>query len=540
MKKCNALRWLRTMIALLVVLSMVLCGCAEAGTDGGDGDGKLEAQDAVDSLTNIYGALLSALGGNRPDSYGYEMDMLLTLGQDLRTQLENTLKQSEMDFDMSWLENVGLHMHSGYNGDLMRMVIEAQLNGKQLVSAETIMDMVGGMVYVSAPELNDQALGMEVDMSQMQGASQQANQLLAEYAEFLKDMPSEKELNAVLTRYLNLVIESLDPPTTGSKELHCEAIGQEVTTTTYNISAYDVLDIASKLLTTAKTDAELEKLLDAFSQVANQIGAKQSAEQGVAWTDVDLYQEILNAIDPALQNIADSKADMEDAEFLIVELYGDSESQQGFTIFVNGIVYARLYMLEYDTNTSFYLNLGAGVIEIGGWAVTWEGKTKGEYTLSSNGSEMLFVELKDFDAAALEKGELQGIVRLKLGSGLISKLPLDFPVNRGTLLELELDVDGQVSKVKANIYQNEILLFAISLTTKTADPGKIYVPANYVNMQDSDAMEQWAKGLKFDGVLANLSAAGVPNELVDLLKQSIENAMSGGGAYDEPVSMLPG
>jgi hypothetical protein len=47
-------------------------------------------------------------------------------------------------------------------------------------------------------------------------------------------------------------------------------------------------------------------------------------------------------------------------------------------------------------------------------------------------------------------------------------------------------------------------------------------------------MEQWARNLKLDGVLSNLRSAGVPDKLVDLLKQAMDNAMSGGSqAYPD-------
>ena len=42
------------------------------------------------------------------------------------------------------------------------------------------------------------------------------------------------------------------------------------------------------------------------------------------------------------------------------------------------------------------------------------------------------------------------------------------------------------------------------------------------------AMEQWARGVKFDSVLRNLRSAGVPDKLVDMLQQALDEAMSGG------------
>jgi hypothetical protein len=76
-----------------------------------------------------------------------------------------------------------------------------------------------------------------------------------------------------------------------------------------------------------------------------------------------------------------------------------------------------------------------------------------------------------------------------------------------------------------------VLLFGISLSSKTTSGGKAKVPSNYVDAMDSSAMEAWAKNLKFDSVISNLRSAGVPNKIVDMLEQALEQAMNGGSAY---------
>lgn len=549
MKKMQTMTWTRlwrSLVVMMLVLSVALCGCVSAddGKDGGskpaqnnillgDGDGRLEAQDAVDSVTNIYGALLGALGGNQKPDTGVEMDLVLTLGDQLKAQLANVMQQADLGSDISWFKNLGVHYTMGYNGELVQMAVDAQLNGKSIVSVEMIMDVLGGMAYVSAPELSNQSIGMEVDMNQMPNASQQVSQMMAEYAEFLKDLPSDKELNAVLTSYLKLAIDTLDAPTTSSKELSCGGITQKVTTTTYSITTYDVLDVATKLLTTAKTDADLEKVLDAFSNVVNQVGAKQAAQEGYTWTDVDLHQQLMEVIDPALENIADSKADSEEMEFLILEVYGDSKTQQGLAVYMNGREYLKLHTLKNGDAFTFYMGVSNGMLQISGEGTTKGNKVNGNYTVSAEGYELLHVEVKEFDTKALQKGELKGTLRLQLGERLLQQVSGSLPIDEDTVIELVLNIAGKTAKMDINIYMDEILLFGIALTTKTGSAGKIKVPSNYINMQDSDAMEDWAQSLKFTSVLSNLRSAGVPDNLVDLLQQALENAMSAGQAYPD-------
>ena len=187
MKKTNFSwkRLLRVTMAMILVLSMLLmCGCGKKddekeqnknnGIQLGDGDGKLEAQDVVDGISKIYGNLLGASGGNNgTGAGGVDMDMTVTLGEDLMDMLETMLKQSGEDIDISWFRELGISMNVNYgeNMDTMQMLMYANLNGKPVISADMIMDIANNMMYIGVPELNDKYLGQEVDMSQATGAA---------------------------------------------------------------------------------------------------------------------------------------------------------------------------------------------------------------------------------------------------------------------------------------------------------------------------------------------------------------------------------
>lgn len=543
-------RWMRTMVCLLLAMSMLLCACAKTGGDEttgpkenqsifGDGDGRLEAQDAVDSLTNIYGALLSALGGNRPDSYGYEMDMVLTLGQEVLDGVSQSFQQSGINPDASWLREIGLHMEMNYDGDLVQTIVDAQLGGNSVIGADVIVDIVGGMSYVGVPAIQDQYIGAKMDMSQMPDA----NAMLEEYAALVKDLPTDEELNALLSRYLDLVLETLTDPTTGETELSTGGISKKVVTTTYSFTRHNVLDIAQAVLTTAKTDAELEKVLDAFSKVVNEQGAKQAAEGGYTWTDVDLHAQMLEGIEPALKDIQDEKQNAEDMELARLVIYADGDDQVGGMLQVNN-GYAlmdclQLYTLKQEDQSALFVNV-MGTLYLAGTGEQVGSKFSGEYVISDMGGAFVHVEVQDFDTEALKKGELEGTVCLRPGVALLNNLGSSLPIPADLVIELELDTSSERAHIECNLYAAEVLMIGISMSSRTASSDDISVPESYTDASDSAQMEAWLEGVSLEAMLENLRSAGVPSDVVDLLKQSIENAMSGGGAYDEPVSMLPG
>lgn len=553
MKTKNAFTWsrlMRTMVCLLLVLSMLLCACAKTDDDEtkaeeqnqivfGDGDGKLEAQDAVDSLTNLYGALLGAFGGNQPDSYGYEMDLVVTLGQEVLEGVSQSFQQSGINSDASWLREIGLRMEMNYSGDLTQTIVDAQLSGKTIISADVIVDMVGGMGYVGVPAIHNQYMGTQMDMSQMSGG----NAMLEEYAGLVKDLPTDKELNTLLTRYLNVVLETLNDPTTGETELSTGGITKKVTTTTYSFTQYNVMDIATEILTTAKTDGELEKVLDAFTKVVNEQGAKQAADQGYTWTDVDLHAEMLESIDPALEDIQEAKQNAEDLELARLVIYTDGDDQVGGMVQVNSgyalVDYLNFFSLEDGDQTALFVNV-MGTVYVTGTGEKTGSKFSGEYVLSNLGGALAYVEIEDFDTQALKKGELDGTLRLSFGDTLLDSMGSSMPIPEDLVIELKLDTDGQKSRIDCNLYAEDVLILGIAMSSKITSGGMIKVPASYADASDSEAMQAWADAVNFEAVLDNLRSAGVPSDVVDLLKQSIENAMSGSGAYDDPVFMYPG
>ena len=552
MKKTNLFTWtrlLRTMVALLVALSMVLCGCANTGDGGdgdkqnnpqtnifGDGDGKLEAQDAVDSLTNLYGSLLGAFGGNQSENAGYELDLVVSLGDTLLQQLSNAMQQAELGSDLSWFENVGLSLKSSTDGDMVQMAVDAQLNGKSIVSADMIVDILGNMAYIRVPELDSQYFGGEVDFSAMQGALQSSAAMMEEYGELIKDMPTDKALNSVLTRYLNVALEKLGEPSKDEGNLTVGNITQKQSFTKYTITRHDVLDIATAILTTAKTDEELEEVLDDFCAVVNAVGHKQAQENGHHWENVDLHAQLMEEIDPMLSDIQEAKANTENLDVLHFVVWADGEKTAGIELQVvdSGRAQTVLQVLSAKDgkNTGFYMSV-MDRIRIEGTGTTSGGKISGRYTLRTYNTDVVYVELKDFDTKALQKGELKGTLRISFADVLVDQMSNSMPISEDTVIELVLNIAGKKAQLDLNLYEDDMLLFGIAMTSKITSGDKIKVPGNYVDAMDSSAMQQWAEGLKFTTVLNNLQSAGVPSKLVNMLEDALEAALSGGG-YAEP------
>ncbi len=562
MKNSNTFTWsrlMRTMVALLVIMSMLLCGCAKTDDGGGnggggnggnsgnvifgDGDGSLEAKDFVDGLTNLYGAMLNSGGGNRPDNFGYEMSMEVTIGDMLLNQLGAALGQAGLDSNLSWFESVGVDMQMSSKGDLMQAAVDAKLNGQTIVGMDVIMDIAGNMGYIGIPELSNKYIASEVDFSSVNVMLKSYLASMADYSAMMEAMPTDAELNSVLTRYLNVVLENLDEPTAGTKKLSAGGVDKDVSTKTYTITQKNVLTIAEQIMRTAKTDSELESLLDGFSEALNLVGEKQAETNNSYWNEIDLYEMLMESIDPALESLEEAKQEADDTALLQLEAYVDGEKQIGFALRVyNGyamIDYVNFYSLKDGKNTGLYVNMMGAMFFTGAGTMSGN-KVDGEYVLSVQNKDILYLELKDFDMDALQKGQLKGTVRLSLSSFVLNNIlgnASALPISEDSVIELVFGGSKNATQVKVNLYDDDTFLFGITLSYKLTSGSNIKVPSNYVDANSSSQMSDWVESLDLDGVLNNLKSAGVPKELLDMLESAMDSM---GGAKEETAPTYPG
>ena len=60
----------------------------------------------------------------------------------------------------------------------------------------------------------------------------------------------------------------------------------------------------------------------------------------------------------------------------------------------------------------------------------------------------------------------------------------------------------------------DISMVTITLSGQMLEDYEIYLPESGVDITDTEAVTQWANEMNYDQVIANILAAGVPEELV--------------------------
>ena len=523
----NLNHYFRLLMAVLLVLAMLLCAaCGAKPTEPtnpnalGDGDGKLEAQDFVDGFTTMYGAALGALGGQTDVSSHTQMDVSLALSDSFVSSMGAALLPYAQPEDFAWMKNIGLNMDVNYTKELTKIVMALRLGNTEIASAEMIQDVAKQMVYLALPGISQQHIATNTEAAQ---GAVTVNMLggVTDYAALVRALPTEAALNTLLTRYVSLALEYVQEPAITTETLSCGNISQDVTATTYTISNLEVLDMAEAVMKTAQTDVELEKMLDQLAVYYNAEGAKAAADGGYTWENVDIHQALMGEIQYALQEIGELRLEQKKDNFLVLSVFSADGEDVGIRIKMNPNVTQeeiRIYSLSQQEKTALLVEVGDQFC-LSGTGTKREGLTSGNYVVSIQGTDMVYLDVQNVDTEALEKGNLQGTVSVRLSQQMITELFGRVPVfTTEHKLNIQLNTQSDSSAIECELYYGETYILGFAIRTKVLPAENIQCPKDFVEAENEADMMAWVDSLDLQKLLQNIRQAGVQEELVEALE----------------------
>lgn len=544
-EKFDLKKLLRSILAIALAATMILgcvamlSGCQDGSGNGeGDGDNKTtepgnkndwynenmsdkeymqglyknQISDMIDGLTSVYGAL----GSLNPDA-ALEMSanssVSIQVGDMIIDMLEDSYESSTgSSMDFGFLSKVGLDMNVAMNGDLMKNEMALLLSGKKIATVSMLMNMSQSIMYLAVPELNDDFI--KVDMGDAGVAAPSVAGMVGQISEIMQVLPSEEQLNTLLTRYVGIVLENLKNVERTTTTLELDGLKQDVTALSVKVYEEDAYAVVKAVLTAALEDKELEKALEGVSELAG----------------TDLYPQLKEEIEYILEDMEGAEEDFDTENYIELITYTDSD---------HNIVGHELNMPDDGRGAIHYYTVTDGnafafeaVIEDADFAITGSGTNKSgtidaEYILTDHGIDYVVLEVEGWKATAQT---VKGTLRIEPTAELIDAMfgSADGLPFADIALEIKLDNES----IELNLLGNDALVVGIVVESKEASGGSIKEPSNYVDAMDSEQMQQWLEDMKFDTILRNLRNAGVPSDLVDMLEQAIDSAMNG-GAYEE-------
>lgn len=464
------------------------------------------------SFGEIYGAILSGLGNSsavKPLG-GAKLNMTLTVGDTALDLFEQAIFGGEAPVDLSFLKEINLDMDVGMGDQMQAIQVALGLKGQHIITANLLMNMADSIIHIGLPELNDQWLkleGSEDTPVAITGAVSSPAML----AELAKKLPDAETLTKVLNRYLKLILPELKNVEQSTVKLEADGVQQECTQLTMKIYEADAMAITKAILTTAKDDADLKKIIiDVYEAIAELSGTETSGQK--FYTD---FQEM----------VASALSDMEDVEEtdtenpIVVTLYVDKNHNiVGGMLKMStqdsdrGTVY--FYSLTEGDKTAFEFAIPSDVnntddFKISGSSTTTDGKTNGTYKIKVRDTTKLTVKVENW---TVDGGTLTVTPKEDL-------FPAEVTDMLGTLaLQIKLSADG----IGLNVLGGSEVLLGIAFKPSESDGPSMEVPSDAVDVTDSNAMEQWLEKLSMDNVINNLKEAGA-YEFFELLFKAVES-----------------
>ena len=471
-------------------------------------------QEYSEELTTSYGTWLDKYDENKTAG---EAEIRLTLGDEILSLAETVLQQQGMTMETDWLKDIRLSVNSNVQDAAMQLALGVGLGETDLLSADVILDADAGKGYLGVPSLNSAYLFADVSNGilpeNFQNIFSQSQKLSKD---FIKALPSEKELNNLIETYSDIVLSGIHTVEKENGSITVNGITQKVIVLNSKISQEDLLNILENVLKKAQKDKTIEKTLKALGDYVNELNNLT----GEDIAPVDLYQSFVDAIPGALESLQNTKANVDNSNYIMLKVYVDMKSN------VRGHELAIYSDGELDMGPISWLTVVKGNVTyteatLAGGKITGEITEKkdastGFYKLSSNNSALFTLELKDVTD---KSGTLRLIPSEEMLNSILSEsgIPTAF-LGSNLALELVYNTQKDTDSCQLNIVVGGKTFLGLDLSLKSVKGGKISLPGNTVDATNQEALMQWVQGVDVSKVLSAMESANVPSDLVELVR----------------------
>lgn len=203
----------------------------------------------IDKLSKSYGEYLDSYEKYMKDGIGTKANITANIDSSIVSQ-----------FGLAGLESVSISTDSMIKDYKTKSDLGLLLNGENIANISMLMDMGKQEAFYLIPGLNEAYLKMSYsDLYEGELASANPMNL---YRILDEQTLSEKQLNQLLKKYINLVIKELDQVTeTKNDKVTADGITQSYTKLSVKIDDKKAFEISKSVLTKASSDKELEDLL---------------------------------------------------------------------------------------------------------------------------------------------------------------------------------------------------------------------------------------------------------------------------------------
>ena len=455
-------------------------------------------------------------------------------------------------FDISWLNDITLANTVSFTDGKEGLLMKVLLNDNQICSLEYYLDPESQDVYMRIPELSDKYFKTNLK----EAADQQASNIESDIEELTPDdtdvdiptdnfasaysdsislsaslmsdlssaLPEASVIEALLDKYGSMLFDNLTEGESSQETLTAGDISQDCTVYEGQISSEDAVKTATELLEAAKSDSDIESILNTWNDKLS--------------SDENLYESFTTAVDKGLNALKDTDTSDSEDSYLSTKIWVDEngriagralEIQEGDTTTPiltwqmpeNGSDFGYLLTIASDDINTYSLS-GSGQID--------GDKLNGTYELSLADSISAIIEVKDYDTVSAKEGNLNGNYKITFpSSDTDNEDDYYSSILENFALVLDLNSEKDSGSVALSIENAGSTLGTLSITGGAGEAVEIPDLASLKDVYDAnnnDDMNAYAATLDFTSIMDNLSKAGVPYEVITYI-------LSGGSATED-------
>lgn len=514
---------------------------------------------AADDYASIEKNAWAAAVKNMASSYAASIEESQALVSGMQSDISLKIEDSGRSllgfvapFDISWLNDITLANTVSFTDGKEGLLMKVLLNDNQICSLEYYLDPESQDVYMRIPELSDKYFKTNLK----EAADQQASNIESDIEELTPDdtdvdiptdnfasaysdsislsaslmsdlssaLPEASVIETLLDKYGSMLFDNLTEGESSQETLTAGDISQDCTVYEGQISSEDAVKTATELLEAAKSDSDIESILNIWNDKLS--------------SDENLYESFTTAVDKGLNALKDTDTSDSEDSYLSTKIWVDEngriagralEIQKGDTTTPiltwqmpeNGSDFGYLLTIASDDINTYSLS-GSGQID--------GDKLNGTYELSLADSISAIIEVKDYDTVSAKEGNLNGNYKITFpSSDTDNEDDYYSSILENFALVLDLNSEKDSGSVALSIENAGSTLGTLSITGGAGEAVEIPDLASLKDVYDAnnnDDMNAYAATLDFTSIMDNLSKAGVPDEVITYI-------LSGGSATED-------
>ena len=469
-----------------------------------------------------------------------QIDMSSSAGAQLTLTLEDGGRAlvGITGIDMSWFEDLTYIQDQTLKDDAVWAEGELSLNGTHIASVNVLMDTDDQNMYIQIPEVSD--AWIFADLQQLQEQAGYDNEgfatanssfttlnVLKNYDMYL---PTPEEMENLISRYGEILFSQIEDTGVEEDTISVGEISQDVTVYTGICTETQLFAVINELIDTAREDADLQSVVEKFGKVIPEeetgnlweqlTGALDDLKNGLSSNDPSTFSDE-NYLEGMIW-IGD-EGDVRGCEFQI-HSEGDEEVPSVQLLFPRDGDEVGLSLCVSAEEQTYALT-GSGEIA--------DGVLNGEYVFSMNGEDMGILTVEDTTAdPSATVQEANFAISLADNEMFNQDGTLAFLKTFSLLIQSEMDTETSESNTDLIVASNGAPLGTLNIQNGLIEelevPDVTELGTIYDMMNETDT-ESYTAGISIDTILANLSEAGVPDELLEMLLANV----FGTGDYEE-------